>query len=223
MRFVTSILVIVLSGCSTAPTWYEMYPWLFPTAEFTSEGVTSFADDLQKTSETISRNLITQGIDSTTLATSKNVLYSGFGTNETERMLLDPFLTQRYQYVRYETLTPGDQVVCYYQHLFAEAKWKFERCNLQLEDTLAGGDVVQVYMHDKALVRLHVFGPLREPPMNGRDGFCTWTIEFSFIGLRPDALLGKEYRHKGQEPFFGLYHVGEVLRNLRTKDEHSSN
>ncbi len=171
--------------------------------------------------ERMSRNLhMSNAFD---FAEYKRFFYTGFGTNETERMLLDPFHCQQYDYVRFKTFTPADQLVHYYERVFRDNGWEYERGLIGLEYTNSGGDAIRVYKQGNALVRLHVFGPPTELKDNGRDNCLgVWEFELSFIGIKPQDLLGKKYRIKGKEIFSTSYHIAEVIRN-RWMTENASN
>ncbi len=145
------------------------------------------------------------------------------GTNEIQRALADPFLSQRYRYVLFDTLTPGRQIVHYYDKIFHDFGWTTQRSEvLALEYTNSGGDIVRVYSKAGSLVQLHVFGSPEEPDHGMADDLTVWQFQLAFLGITPESLLGPHYRLKGHEILCPNYHFADVIRNQRETDAASN-
>lgn len=158
--------------------------WIFPSAYFFSHGRT--------TPESI-REYVDE-------------LNQKYGTNSfTLEIPSAPFYETPFDSVSFLAPSYGPLIGEFYQERFAEGQWEVVRKNQFMLEELnhLGWEWFRVYQKGNALIRVRVIGTPSEEGV-------TWnysSISMDFIGIKPESLLGANYRMKGTEPYDPHYHI----------------
>ncbi|MBI5684286.1 MAG: hypothetical protein HZC54_04340 [Verrucomicrobia bacterium] len=179
-----------VAGCATATpkSGSDSIPFVYLNSYFEGEGNKSILDDMAA------------------MGVSRENYWEMAEYSQTraqfDAMMADPFVRQRVPSVKYGATDPAKQIAAVYEAAFKSHGWREVRGHLLIEETLGGGDWLRVYRKGGQQVLVHIIGPWEKtehdkPPVE----FGIRTIILKFLGLKPEDLLGKDYKLK-KHPWF---------------------
>ena len=177
-------MMILFTGC-TYPIVTHHGSFIFPGSRFVDETNTCFLATLKtKTGITSDQEFTTQLGD----------MYKTVGVNITNE-LADPFICETLESVTFQSSRPGNEIASFYQRNFMHAGWRETRGILTLEFTNCGGDWLRVFTKNSQQVLVHVCGPMTLQEDESETSFFLREITLRFRGLRPEKLLGSDFRN----------------------------
>ncbi len=157
--------------------------WIFPSACFYSHGRT--------TPESIGEYV--------------EALRKKYGNDGMFEIPSDPFYANPFESVYFLAPSYGPLIGQFYQDRFADDSWEVIRKDQFILEELShlGWEWFRVYKKGEALVRVRVIGTRDEEGVTWNNS----SISMDFIRMKPEALLGDNYRMKGTEPYDPGYHI----------------
>jgi hypothetical protein len=182
-KIILSLIAIFISCILGTSEQIEESRFVFPDSWFSDEGRSSLLDDILMIG-----------------ASNKQEEISKLGKviKDPEKELSDPFVTEKVYFVRFETFKPGRMIADYLSHAFTNTGWIVVRDILLVEATNSGGDWLRVYSRGSQQVLVHITGSFEIKKEETPNSLISRQITYKFRGLKPEALLGSDFRKKGQ-------------------------
>ncbi|MFA6563574.1 MAG: hypothetical protein WCV00_16835 [Verrucomicrobiia bacterium] len=204
-------MAVAVAGCSTPRTGQpQITEFVLPECDFVEERLVRQLDEAKRimtepvlTSQqpaSVKRPLISDEAFRSDPEIRQFFKDAG-AESELDKILSDPFWIETLPRVDFGTNIPGREVAEYYQAVFENAGWKKGRGIFPLsEGTLCNGDWLQVFVRGNKMVLVHVCGSMEKRLEETKDSFIWRQIILVFRGLKPEELLGRDFRKRFSIP-----------------------